>query len=437
MEPSSKDNKNFKDRENFFLLSIVVLAMGARLLFAVLTTSWVFPREDNWWAFGHEMGQIAASLAQGNGFSWPENVPKSTYPAGQPTAWMPPVYPFLMAGAFKVFGIFTERAAIAIELFQTIVSVLTCILLYCLGKRIFGAKVGLIAAFLLAIYPPAIHFAVQKTWSTTLFAFCLILIVLTLLSRASRPDVKHGIGLGVLLGFTALLDPVILGTYPFALAWLWINAKKAGPTANRMMFAIVGICILTISPWIVRNYIVFGHFVLIKSNLGNELFKGNNESATGHFSPSLGGVLTEEERARLRQSDEVSRNRFLMAKALTYIKEHPLNFTRLTVKRFIYYWTFKEKSLRKIWIPLMAYAGVLVLAAIGVILSRGKAKHSTLLLLILFSLPLPYYFTIVGLFRYRFPVEPLMMIFAAYTMQHVISRWRWNVAANHGLTVLP
>src|SRR5688572_15816418 len=131
------------------LVGIVVLALGLRLAVAVVTTSWVFPSDDNFWTYGHEMGQIASSLAKGHGFSWPE---ERGYRRG-PTAWMPPAYPLIMAGAFKIFGIFSQQAAIAIETFLTIVSALTCLLVYALGKRLYNAQVGLLAAFLLAIYP--------------------------------------------------------------------------------------------------------------------------------------------------------------------------------------------------------------------------------------------------------------------------------------------
>ena len=115
-----------------------------------------------------------------------------------------------------------------------------------------------------------------------------------------------------------------------------------------------------------RNYVVFGQFVFIKSNLGNELFKGNNEYATGYFKLSVGrAVYGSRECLRLRGSDEITQNRFLLKKAVTFIKEHPQRFATLTISRFIYYWTFTEKSIRKIWVPLVVYFGVLILAVTG------------------------------------------------------------------------
>jgi len=56
------------------VVDIVLLVIGTGLVFAALASSWIFPHDNHSWEFGYEMGQIAASLAMGNGFSWSENV---------------------------------------------------------------------------------------------------------------------------------------------------------------------------------------------------------------------------------------------------------------------------------------------------------------------------------------------------------------------------
>src|SRR5688500_14159938 len=110
------------------LIGIVVLACAARLIYGALIQSWAFSSQSDFCACGYELGQIAASPALGDGFSWPQANPlQDIYSPGRPTAWMPPLYPFLIAAAFKIFGVFSEQAAIALELFQTIVSALTCV----------------------------------------------------------------------------------------------------------------------------------------------------------------------------------------------------------------------------------------------------------------------------------------------------------------------
>ena len=62
---------------------------------------------------------------------------------------------------------------------------------------------------------------------------------------------------------------------------------------------------------------------------------------------------------------------------------------------------------------------------------KSMVQKRVILILVLLSFPIPYYFTIVGLFRYRFPLEPLLMIFAAYTLER--SAWRLTGGATERL----
>lgn len=414
-------------REFSLLIGIFVLAFGVRLAVGIVTTSWVFPSDRNFWKFGYEMGQIASSLAMGNGFSWPEaaEAELQSHHAQEPTAWMPPIYPFIMAATFKGFGIFSHEAAMVLLLLQAIISSLTCILLYLLGKRLYNTQVGLLAAFLLAIYPSAIHFAVQKIWVTSLSAFCLLLVILMFLRQADHPHMEGGAGIGILLGFAALVDPVIMGTYAFAFAWLWLKADGNRRTVTKRMAATLIALLVTISPWLVRNYIVFEQFVLIKSNVGNELFVGNNQYSTGSYNrPRWSEMLTDADREYLSRSNEGTRNNFLFGKAMTFIVEHPVRFTQLTMTRFVHYWTdmarpfngWQEKT------SLIVYFLVLVLAVVGLLLSKARGRNVQLVLLFLLSFPLPYYFTVVGLFRYRFSIEPILLIFVGYTLYWLAPR---------------
>ena len=86
-------------------LFIVLIALLLRL--AVITfgpTYHITPRRDHF-QFGWEMGRIARSIATGNGFSSPTDLPTG------PSAWAPPTYPYILAGVFKLFGVYGHAAA--------------------------------------------------------------------------------------------------------------------------------------------------------------------------------------------------------------------------------------------------------------------------------------------------------------------------------------
>src|SRR3954451_9648897 len=86
--------------------------------------------------YGWEMGRIAKSLAEGNGFADPFEKPTG------PTAWQPPVYPTLMAGVYKVFGVYTKVSAFILLAINSLFSALTCIPIFFLARRSFGLTIA-------------------------------------------------------------------------------------------------------------------------------------------------------------------------------------------------------------------------------------------------------------------------------------------------------
>ena len=387
--------------ERVLLAGIVFLALASRIAVAVLTRSWIFSDADHFKEYGFEMGAIGASIAMGNGFAWPAWV---GYPEG-PTAWMAPVYPWFIGLAFKAFGIYSQQAAVALELFQTLISVLSCVALYWLGKRVYDARTGLLAAFIFAVYPVSIHFAVQKIWSTTLFVFCILVIALLFMRMADQPNLRTGVALGALLGFTALLDVTILAVVPFALVWLWWAGRGRGRRSLAPAAAILIVSGLVILPWLVRNYTVLGHVTFIKSNFGRVLYEGNKGLTPGD--PDEFPLVVE-------PTNEAASNRVLLSRGVEGILDHPGQFVERTLSRVARFWTMiKRPAGAQEQTALMIYLGMLLLAVGGLIRSSFN-RDLVLILLFLLALPLVYYITIATHVRYRYPIEPLLMLPAAH-----------------------
>jgi len=400
--------------------AVLLLALVARLAWGLATRSWVFP---NVWAFGYEMGEIASHLASGNGF-------RMHWATGHPaelSAWMPPLYPFFMAGVFESFGIFSRTSAVVLELFQTLISALTCVAVYALGKRLYSPKVGLLASLLFAVYPGAIYFSVEKIWSTALFALLVIVLLLMILRLRDRPRPREGLALGGMLGLITLLDPVVLGLLPYALLRLWrdgVGDRRV--IAKTIAVILVSLCLVA-APWLARNHAVFGRFVFIKSNFGHELYLGNNVASDGFYDPRLNeelegpiptALLTAAERDTLLNANEVVANELYLRRGLDFIAGHPLRFLELTFRRVVIFWT-RHRPVTG-WLDEAWTAGgvaTFALAVAGLLLGRGLCHRDRRLVAgCLLWFPLAYYLTIAGLSRYRFPVEPVLVVFAAHAL---------------------
>jgi Dolichyl-phosphate-mannose-protein mannosyltransferase len=86
------------------------------------------------------------SIARGSGYL------ESRFPAGGPSAFRPPGYPYFLAGVYKVAGHRVRAARLAQALLGTAVVALIALLAW----RLWDRRVALIAAALAAVYPPLI-----------------------------------------------------------------------------------------------------------------------------------------------------------------------------------------------------------------------------------------------------------------------------------------
>src|SRR5690242_21911961 len=90
-------------RRELWLMVLVALAL--RLLAMTIGHTYRFPARDDHFSFGWETGRLARSIANGDGFSSP------FHDHTGPSAWIAPLYPYFLAGVFKIFGIYSNASA--------------------------------------------------------------------------------------------------------------------------------------------------------------------------------------------------------------------------------------------------------------------------------------------------------------------------------------
>src|SRR5215475_13248581 len=126
-------------------LRIALIAFLLRVSWIVIGHTFKFKTTDDNFSFGWEMGRIASSLASGHGFSSPFGPPTG------PTAWEPPFYPYVMAGAFLLFGVYSKASAFVLLTLNSAFSALTCIPIFRIGRRVFSEKVAIGSAWAWAL----------------------------------------------------------------------------------------------------------------------------------------------------------------------------------------------------------------------------------------------------------------------------------------------
>lgn len=424
---------NFSEiNEKKFLLAVVLIGLGIRLFFMFYFESYDMGKD---WALSYETGKVARAIAKGQGLSSPYS-----FPTG-PTAILPPLYPYFLAFIFKIFGIFSIKSAIAALTVNCILSALTCIPLYYTARILFGPGVGFITGSLFAIHPSPVWYAVNTIWDTSVFTFfCMILLcwVLVLPDRLSNRNI---LAFGIFAGITALAKTVILIFFPVLLAWLFLRSSF---TLGKRIYYIAGICFvtfLTLAPWLLRNYILFDR-VMVRSNFGLELLIENNMKIWNIFETS-----GEDSNALWQDHPYVSHKEFLLYKHLgetkymdmcldkakVFIRENPGKFLKLTMRRVMIFWfgNLREKNERKgnlkisfsisiSWMKKLVFILPLPFMIIGILFAIKRKTDIVLPLAYLLLLPGVYYFTHVFP-RLRYPVEPVIMMFAVYGVYSLIN----------------
>jgi 4-amino-4-deoxy-L-arabinose transferase-like glycosyltransferase len=424
-----------KKRDTILLVVIGLVALGIRFFLMVYFQSYII-RDD--WAFGYEAGRIAKSIAVGDGFSSPFRDPTG------PTVWLVPAYPLLLASIFTLFGVYTAHAAIVALVINCLTSALSCVPIFFIGKKLFNRTVGYIAAATFAIYPPSIWHAINTIWDTTIFVFLVSILMAWLFSLPETLNFKNASYFGLFMGLVALMNAVILIFYPFVILWLYFKSRRR---VREKVLCLGTTCLLTaivLSPWLLRNYWVFGRLML-RSNFGLELKLGNN-AFTGksldmpreeRVSLDQAWKLqhpsnAESEFRRYSEMGEIDYMQQCYDEASTFIRENPWTFARLTFKRFSNFW-LSDLGVSNPWkgnlkvsgritlFKVVCYLVPLPFMLLGILFAVRRRRMVAPLLAFLVLIPAVYYITHVSQ-RYRFTIEPLILILGSYGFYSLMVR---------------
>jgi 4-amino-4-deoxy-L-arabinose transferase-like glycosyltransferase len=375
--------------------------------------------------YGYELGQVARSIAAGEGFSSPLRMVHTGA-----TAWFTPIYPYLVAGIFKLWGIYSDKSHIIIETLNCASSALTIIPIYAIGKRTFGRGVALASSWTWVFLPTALYFPIVWVWDTSVTALLFALIFWATLAIRTERRVPFWAGYGALCVVGVLTNPSVLAPLPFLAVWLVLDARKRRspwvlPVGVATLVFVVGLI-----PWTVRNHEVFGKVIVLRSNFGLELWLGNNPQATDIGSPWMHPSDNPAEAEKYKQMGEIAYMAEKQREALRFMRTHPAWTLNLIFHRFVYTWLTVSDTPIDSWLDGPLYIkGLLVLSwsiallsLLGVLFAyRSRLPEAAPFGLVLLTFPLVYYVTHSSTLRYRFPMDPIMVLLAAHGVTCLVS----------------
>ena len=215
---------------------------------------------------GAEYLNIARALVDGRGFSDPFAACTGS------TAWMPPVYPVLIAALLWLLGKVLWVAAVIV--------LMQCMVLW-LGAYVV-MRLCHVVPTRVPVWLPLVFYGAwlmayfdwffQMTHDTWIIMLCVELMALGLLRLLERTlSTAEAVVWGASGGLTALTNPMT------AVAWgalcVWLLGRRVQPARVMVSSLLIGAAVMNV--WTVRNVAVFHRLVLVKSNLAYDFYEGN------------------------------------------------------------------------------------------------------------------------------------------------------------------
>jgi 4-amino-4-deoxy-L-arabinose transferase-like glycosyltransferase len=398
------------------LLAILTLALTLRAVFLYLYVTTHSARALATIPFLFEPGNIAASIAAGHGFSNPFRVETG------PTAWMTPVYPYFLAGVFRIFGTYTLEAFLAAAGFNALCSALTTIPLWFAAKRIGGAPTAILATLLWAVFPTALILPYESLWDSSLSGLLATTLLWATLTVADSTRTRHWVGYGLLWGLALMTNAALIALLPFLFGWAEYQAHRKQTYRFHRPALAATMALLCCVPWTIRNYREFHAFVPLRSVAGLALWLGNNERAQSNSVAGLHPISNQAERDRYTELGEIAYMREKQSLALDYLLTHPAAEFSLISQRFTAFWSagstnlfrdFPRAGSARFYLVILSnlLAGLGAFAAV-VMLWRTRSPFAVPLSAFPVVFPLVYYLALAPP-RYRHPIDPVLLLLAA------------------------
>ncbi len=362
-----------------------------------------------------------------------------------PTVDRAPLWPTIIAVIYGSFGPHDHT----VRLFLSIVGSVTCVLIYCFARDLYGKQIGTFAGVLAAIYP---FLYIYDGWlySESLFTCLLQALCYTLYRLQYTPRWSLQLLSGLLIGLLSLTRPNGLAILLLFLIWGFsLGYAKVLPKwdVSKSMLTTVLVALTLIIPWGVRNYTVTHAFVPIAVGDGKVLLGAYNNmilqqpyylgvwilptisvpSVAQQFAPDCAGPC------------EVQRDNTYRYYAEQWMLQHPDKMPYLLALHISNTWQtttqeadlpinrFPERNTAQFVVIMMKFLTpiVFILAALGLFMTR-KRWRDLLFLYLLITFTLIQCVVLYGSSRFRAPIEPMLILLTAGAIW-----WMSNRRKNH------
>ena len=338
-----------------------------------------------------------------------------------PNLWMPPLYAYYIY-FFSFFGLENENFIFLILLSQALLAAVSVVAFYKISKIFFSKKISICSSLIFSLFPLHVYSSSQISSINLQIPLILLFIYFFFTIKRSKKNISILI-FSLLSGLNILLRAEFQAIFIFSIIYLYIFFK----IPIKKIFLIIFITLITLSPYLIRNYIIFEKVTLAKT-FGYNLWKGNHPHAMKN-SLVEGSELFDENLKKKSAKivdgfiilESIPRdinyrfkfNNFFLNQAINNISKEPINYLIFYFKKAASFILIDIKSSDPDYYNPLHYLPVLffgIISLVGIILSNKKSSEFNFLILIFFSYI--FIFSSVSILpRYKLIILPMQLLF--------------------------
>ena len=320
-----------------------------------------------------------------------------------------------------------------VQIAQSILGALSCVILFLVGREVFGKPVGLLAAGIYSVDYLAVRQAASVMPEIVFVFFLLLSTWLTMEGQKENRMDKLALG-GIFAGASVLTKEVLIFYFILLSFWFLWDSLPWKRRIFRAAIFFLGFSLVT-GPWVVRNRLVFGKWGFVTSNVGHMFYLGNNPLISGRM---VGEEWEYSDDSGYPQQDPAlpplytpEADRYLLRLGVQYVRSHPGRFLELSAGKILRFWFpfYRGSPALAKWLTLLSYLPVLGFGGAGIFIFGSARRWKELVPL---AAPIVYLTLVssitISSIRYRYPVMPFLTLFAAFSIHKI-----WSPARKENL----
>ena len=335
-----------------------------------------------------------------------------------PNLWMPPLYAYYIY-LFSFFSLEEQNFILLILSSQIILASISVGIFYKINQIFFSKKISIFSSLLFSLFPINLY-ACSQISSATLYIFLATLFYYYFFKITKNKNFSTIFIFSITAGLLILTRREFVGILVISAAYLYFFFK----IPIKKILLVVLITLITISPYLTRNYLIFDK-IIIQASFGYNLWKGNNPNAKVEGSAFMeDDLLSKREKIPKDNYYRIAEDKVLLNEALKNIKNDPVKYLVLYFKKAASFIFIDIQSSDPNYYNPIHYISLILLgitSLAGIFLTDKKSYGLNYLILIFFFYIILFSFFFI-LPRYKLFIIPFQIIFTNNLIAYIQKR---------------